>query len=172
VTAQLALPCQGRYLDAGADISPCGRYRYRLWRTWGRSLPVLVWCLHNPSTAGATAKSDDPTVKKMVGFSERWGYGGIVVVNLIPYRATNPRDLLAVDDLQGARGDVERFDALWRADAILAWGDVHRTHRVRAYGVARLAAGIAARVRCLGRTKSGQPRHPVRLAYATPLVPW
>jgi hypothetical protein len=45
----------------GADISPCGRYRYALWRKWGAGgTCVFVWL--NPSTADATF--DDQTINQ------------------------------------------------------------------------------------------------------------
>lgn len=56
---------------SGAELSPCGRYRYRLWRAWateGRSALIVGL---NPSTADAT--EDDPTIRREVAFAKRWG---------------------------------------------------------------------------------------------------
>lgn len=40
--------------DTGADFSPCGHYRYRLWRRLEAGL-AAVWLILNPSTADAPA---------------------------------------------------------------------------------------------------------------------
>lgn len=79
------------YLKSGAVISVCGRYRFQLWRSWDESKPLVMWVGHNPSTADAN--TDDPTIRRMRNFSIDWGYGGMYVGNLFPYRATNPNDL-------------------------------------------------------------------------------
>ena len=51
-----------------ANISPCGRYRYTLSRTWGDARP-LAFVMLNPSTADANV--DDPTIRRCIGFAER-----------------------------------------------------------------------------------------------------
>lgn len=84
-----------RYLDSGATFSPCGLYRYRLWREWpagmfGEPQTAAFW-LCNPSTADATA--DDPTIRRCVGFARRWGCNRLEIGNVHAYRATDPREL-------------------------------------------------------------------------------
>ena len=90
----------------GAVVSDDGLYRYILTRTWDRSLPALVFCMLNPSTADATV--DDPTIRKCIGFAQRLGYGGIIVVNLFAYRATKPRELYAQLAAGSTLGDAAR----------------------------------------------------------------
>src|ERR1700677_1476546 len=84
------------FLDApvrkNAMISPCEKYRYRLERFWGPG-HALPFVMLNPSTADANI--DDPTIRRCMGFSRREGAGGIIVVNLFAYRATEPSDLPA-----------------------------------------------------------------------------
>lgn len=83
------------YKSYGAVISECGLYRYRLWRIWDDSKPLCMFVMHNPSTADA--QEDDPTIRRCVGFAKSWGYGGIYIGNLSPYRATKPTEMLKVD---------------------------------------------------------------------------
>jgi hypothetical protein len=75
----------------GAIISDCGKYRFQLWRIWDAAKPKILWIMHNPSTADD--ELDDPTIHRVITFSKSWGYGGIYVGNLFPYRATNPKEL-------------------------------------------------------------------------------
>ena len=37
--------------DAGAEFSPCRKWRYLLWRRWDRTKPVANFLMLNPSTA-------------------------------------------------------------------------------------------------------------------------
>ena len=81
-------------MDKGAIISPCGKYRFQLWRIWDDSKPLCMFVMHNPSTADANV--DDPTIRRCMGFAASWGYGGVYIGNLSPYRATNPKDMINV----------------------------------------------------------------------------
>lgn len=60
-----------------AIISVCGKFRYVLEREWALHGKTLTWCMLNPSTADAL--DDDPTIRKCIGFSKRWGFGSLVV---------------------------------------------------------------------------------------------
>jgi hypothetical protein len=81
----------GDDLGMGAEFSDCGTYRYALWRTWNALQPGVLFVGLNPSTADAT--TDDPTIRRCIGFAKRWGYGGITMANVFAYRATDPREM-------------------------------------------------------------------------------
>lgn len=83
-------------IEKGAVISGCGRYRFKLWRIWDRTKPLVLWIMHNPSTADEN--KDDPTIKRIISFTKSWGYGGLYVGNLFPYRSSNPKDLKLLSD--------------------------------------------------------------------------
>ena len=156
-----------------AVISPCGLYRYRLERHFrpghGRSVAFIGV---NPSTADAT--TDDATVRKWIGFARRWDFDRIVVVNLFAYRSTDVRSLALQLDPVGPDNDGHVADVIAAADLVVpCWGShtklpgrlQHRTQDVHGLIV---RSGRAAK--CLGRTASGDPRHPLMLGYDTPLV--
>ena len=148
-----------------ARVSPCGKYRYDLVRTWDETLPLALWIMLNPSTADAA--QDDPTIRRCRAFSRREGAGGMVVVNLFAHRATKPDRLLAAEDPVGPRN--EESIALWLAYpevtiAVAAWGQWRDAQRLppRCPNVADLAREAGRELRCLGRTKEhGSPRHPL-----------
>lgn len=169
-----------------ALIDPTGVYRYWLTRTWDPTLPRAVFVMLNPSTADAL--QDDPTIRRCCGFAFRWNRehvhpaGGIHVVNLFAYRATDPAELEAAHrrgvDIIGP----ENEDHLQRAvrDAALvvaAWG-AHPLALARGKEVTR-AITESRTLHCLQRTKaSAAPSHPLYLkaaldpsVYAPRLVP-
>jgi len=159
-------------VQRSAVVSPCGTYRYDLRRQWD-DRPPLWFLMLNPSTADG--RTDDPTIRKCMGFARCLGHGGIVVRNLYAYRATKPSELVHVLRHQGASAAVGPEGDAWVLDAaehtrmvIAAWGSV----RVRDSVIPGRGAGIAARltdvgvsVTSLGTTVSGAPRHPVMLGY-------
>lgn len=142
------------FTDSGATFSPCGRYRYRLWRQWadGRTCAFVML---NPSTADATKL--DPTVTRCVGFAERWGFGRLEVANVYAYRATDPRALLGVEDPYGPENDDAILSIGQNADLVVAaWGN--RVTSNRATSILTCYANVYS----LGElTKHGAPRHPL-----------
>lgn len=165
-----------------ATLSPNGRYRYHLARTWGPATPRVLFVMLNPSTADADV--DDATIRVCVGRAERLGCHGIEVVNLFALRATDPRELLRADDPIGPANDLAIMDALASVDVrfvVAAWGaaailkaQACRPNRAphRAEAVQRMIRAAGHESRCLGRTRGGQPRHPLRVPYARPLEPF
>jgi hypothetical protein len=106
--------------DSGAELSPCRRYRYRLWRRWSDG-PVVNFVMLNPSTADA--EQDDPTVRRCVGFAKSWGAGGLVVTNLYALRSTDPKALWTADDPVGPENAFHLGSGALGADTVVcAWG--------------------------------------------------
>jgi hypothetical protein len=161
--------------DRGADISPDGRYRYRLWRG---PEPRLGWIMLNPSTADAD--DDDPTIRRCRSFAAANGYTGILVVNMFAYRATDPRDL--PDDATVATGPwngAAIARAIRECDTVVAaWGaryvpTIRRQRADHAGGTIRaIAARHGTRLVALGYTDDGAPRHPLMVPNGTPFVMW
>lgn len=148
-------------LEKGATLSPCGLYRYQLWRVWDESLPRLLFVMLNPSTADAEV--DDPTIKKCVKYARAWGYGGLEVVNLFALRSTDPNALLDVyrDPVPWPQNNQYILESAYRAGRIVvAWG-AHKAIRARDKQVTALLSIHGFDLYCLRLTKSGQPWHPL-----------
>jgi len=74
-----------------ATISSCNKYRYELHREWDKDKGKVLFIMLNPSTAcGVT---DDLTTRRCVNFAKKWGYGGLMIGNIYPFRAKRPKDL-------------------------------------------------------------------------------
>ena len=157
-----------RPLTRDAVLSPNGKFRYSLSRGWGSGPPVL-WCMLNPSTADA--QLDDATIRKCMGFTDRWGYMQMTVVNVYAYRATDPKDLATAGYLVGSRND-EFIEAAARcaAFAVAAWGQNARKEDAR-HTAELLLKHLPGKVYTLGLTKDGAPRHPLYRPYEVERLP-
>jgi len=144
-------------------FSPDRRYRYILIHRWDELLTPergIAWIGLNPSTADEHRL--DPTLRRIRTFSAAWGYAFFVMLNAFAWRATDPADMKAAADPVGP--DNDRWIAYWstRVERVmLAWGE-HGTHLERDRQVLGLLP--SARVFCLERNASGQPKHPLYVA--------
>lgn len=119
----------------------------------------------NPSTADA--HHDDATVRRCVGFGKRWGFDGLILVNLFAYRSTNPAALLCSLDPVGPANDrwIRRVSSEAKL-TVAAWG-ARGAYLDRDQTVLELLH----KPHCLGTTQRGHPRHPLYLPQkAEPLV--
>lgn len=162
-------------------------YRYSLHRVWNPAKPVCVWVMLNPSTADET--KDDATIRRCQSFARAWGFGGVTIVNLFAFRSTDPKGLETVDDPIGPGNDLAIFKATQDAHkhegrVVCAWG-AHGARgpngRMGRHGSRGLGRGTTVKLNlradgitlwCLGLTADKHPKHPVRLAKATQVVPW
>lgn len=160
----------------GAEISDDGIYRYTLTRQWDDG-PCICWLMFNPSVADASIS--DPTIRRCMGFSKRWGYGRMVVVNLYALRSVDPRSVARAGP--SAVGPLNNY---WISESIKESREL-----ICAWGCAQHAPGIATRIKgvlwiirntenceipinCLGYRKDWHPRHPLMLSYETPREPF
>jgi hypothetical protein len=88
---------------SGAVFSPDQKYRYVLWREWSGHPRRLVVIGLNPSTADAT--KNDPTVTRCINFAKREGCGGMIMLNLFAFRATDPGVMMEAADPVGPEND-------------------------------------------------------------------
>jgi hypothetical protein len=153
-----------------AIISDCGRFRYLLSRVWNDDLLPLLFVMLNPSTADALV--DDATIRRCVNFARAEGrFGGIEVVNLFAYRATDLADLRRAGWPVGDENDAHIAAAAVRAGAVcVAWGAVKEADD-RVQVVMPIIRGAGHAPQCLHVTRSGYPGHPLYLASAKRLTP-
>lgn len=162
------LPGAGNNVRRSAELSACGRYRYRLTRRWGAD-PAVTFVMLNPSTADAV--QDDRTIARCTSFARSAGGGGLDVVNLMGWRSTSPAALRAVPDPIGPANDCwiqAVVEENRPSPVVLAWGAGAAADRVQT--VLRLLTGH--QLLCLGVTAAGHPRHPLYVKGCTCLRPY
>lgn len=159
-----------------AILSDCGTYRYRLERHGLSGAGAIAWLMVNPSAADA--KQDDPTIRRVIGFTERLGGGWAIVGNKFAYRATDIRELRTLSGAVavGPENDAHLAEIMGAASIVIAaWGPLSKLPkplRRRWRTVCGIAERAGVRLMCLGTAQDGHPRHPLMLAYDTPLVEW
>lgn len=165
-----------------ANLSPCRRYRYSLDRKWfadrfyspakifAHPMP-LIFVMLNPSTADAF--SDDPTIRRCLGFAKREGFQWLRVINLYGGRATKPADLFQMGDPVGpdniTQWEMARQLHERGAEIVCAWGAEPKAREVAALFLDFMAQANVD-LWCLGATKNGSPKHPLYLPNDTPLM--
>lgn len=157
-----------------AVLSECGRYRYRLGRSWDDALPPVNFVMLNPSTADADV--DDPTIRRCIRYARDWGYGSLVVTNLFAFRATDPRGLRKADDPVGPENDRHTIEAATTArDAgglvVCAWGVMlgPRRRRIEVVGLMRR---LGVDLHAIKLSGGGHPCHPLYLKADLRPVRW
>lgn len=144
-------------------------YRYVLRRIWDRRLPVLVWICLNPSTADED--TDDPTLVKVQAYARLWGYGGVVMLNLFAFRATDPWLMKRQDDPVGPDNDFHIVNECVKAGkAIAAWGN-DGEHLGRSEAVRGLLRESNIGLHYMRLNQSGEPAHPLYLPLRLQPVP-
>jgi hypothetical protein len=173
-----SMPPLGRWpwtvVGAGDVFSHCGTYRYLLWHRWDAAKPLVGVSGINPSSA--TGKDHDHTTRKLRGFGDRLGWGGFLLGNPFALVSTDQRGLLAADAPIGPENDKWLRVLFSQTDHVIAaWGSA-KTAAVRRLLDKRLTemGGLLASkpLLCFGRSADGSPRHPLMLAYSTPLESW
>lgn len=154
-----------------ALIDPTGRYRYWLARGWQDPGAadfggIALWIMLNPSTADA--QKDDPTIRRVVQFTKRWGYGRAVVANLFAFRATSPLDI-PVDEAEAIGAGCNLYIRTLIRGArlvVAAWGSpasprLSAMMRPRVALVRELAREAGVTLHAIGVTHAGAPKHPL-----------
>ncbi len=156
-------------------LSPDRVYRYTLWREWdvdsitgcSDDLPKVdgyaMFIGLNPSTADET--KDDPTIRKCIGFSKRWGYGALCMTNLFAVRDTSPASMRRHPEPEGCDNHHHLLQRSSQASIVIAAWGVNGRHRNRDLTVLQWLNGIGVKTHCLRTTKHGFPEHPLYVPY-------
>ena len=145
------------------------KYRYILIRTINACNPKKILFVGvNPSTADVN--TDDPTTRKLIEFTRRWGYGKYLLMNAFPYRATDIKDLAEYQNNQYRHNRTEIQDAAHKVDLIVPmWGRISKIpkHLLPEVQVIEDIL-IASRkpIEVFDWTKDGEPKHPLMLPYS------
>ena len=142
-------------IKKSAVFSPCRTYRYTLTRTWELNQKSVLFIGLNPSTADEN--NDDPTIRRCIHYATKWGFGGLVMVNLFAFRATLPKNLMKTSFPVGEDNNLFIINAHKKTKMVLAvWGNngnfLNRDQEV---------LELISNPMCLNINKSGQPAHPL-----------
>ena len=109
----------------------------------------------NPSTADET--EDDPTIRRCIRFAKDWGFGGLCMTNLFAFRATDPK-VMKVTKLPVGPKNTKFLKDIGKSAGVVvfAWG-IHGVY----LDCDVVTAAFMKQGMCLGKTKNGQPRHPL-----------
>lgn len=173
------------FLTSDASFSHCGLYRWSLRRTWDRDKKRMLFVGLNPSKA--TADACDPTLKRLLRFSDSWGYGDLVVVNLFGRVSASPSLLRNCKDPIGEKNDEELFIQVLRwsenpvFDLWLGWGVQGRIRKRNCEVLGLLKFHCLNREKhfpeakgpmVIGLTSQGHPRHPLYSPVGESLKPF
>lgn len=122
----------------------------------------VLWVLANPSTADAY--EDDPTVRRAWGFTASWGYGEMRIVNVNPFRSTDPTQVkIPMPPTLMINEALIKLRAYQASLIVCAWGNnADVTLRRRAVEAIRQTAPPE-RITALELTIGGVPKHPLYL---------
>ncbi len=170
---------------AGATISPCGKYRYVLWRKFKTVGRRILWNCLNPSWADGSI--DDPSLGRMMSFSKREGASEIYVCNFCAYRTSKPAELYRAAksgfDVEGPENKRHIAEMLKTCDmCIVGWGNARalrgQSEKISKHSPESMMEFIKDQnvnkipIMCLGTTKHGHPRHPLFVPASRKLVPF
>lgn len=144
-----------------ATFSPCRKYRYVLTRIWDTEKPKVMFVGLNPSTANED--TDDPTIRRVIGFAKTLGFGGLYMLNLFAYVTAYPAELLQCDDPVNSNDYYLRHYHLHTEKVIFCWGNFDVGSRDKE------VIAMFPKAYCLGRNANGSPKHPLYLKQDTQL---
>jgi hypothetical protein len=144
--------------------------RYHASRIWDPSAPYVAWNCLNPSKASGLI--NDPSIIRMMEFSAAWGFGGLHLLNIYPFRSPHPNAMQAW--LAEGR-TTNRAQFAWQVSTnlvyvdrynraagrvIAAWGNNAAESDIAGYLRILRGAGVE-QLLCLGHNENGSPRHPL-----------
>ncbi len=137
------------------------RCRFTYTKIWERNKPKALFILMNPSK-GTELKIDN-TIVNINNYCVDNGFGSFRIVNLFPFRATDPKELVGNTNIESERNmevisnSIDEFDVV-----IIAWGTekkfIRKKREVEQLLISK--ALIPSKVLCWQDNKSGDyPKH-------------
>ncbi len=143
-----------------AIFSKCGRYRYVLTRNFMNAKPKTInFLMLNPSTADH--RDNDRTITRCCKYSQRWGYGRMIVTNIFAFVETKKELMKKYHAPIGDKNNWYIKEVAKMSDFILcAWG-TDGDHLDRGHAVHHMLNELKLNPHCLEITKDGHPKHPL-----------
>ncbi len=140
-----------------AVFSRCGAYRPYLSRRWGAG-GMVMWLCMNPSAA--SDRRDDATSRKLTRHSRRLGFGGLFLLNVMDFRATDPARLPA--GRERSAGNLRHIARCARLcdRLVIACGGLRGKARWLSCAMEALDACGDVPMLCVAVNGDGAPRHP------------
>ena len=147
-------------INRGAKLSSCKKYRLKLWRIWNDQLPKILFIMLNPSSANA--HHDDPTTRRCIDFTKKWGYGGFYVGNLYPLISSKPKLLLQPISVSHQENMSNLDKMADKCDKIVcAWGNFEI---VKKLGIPNdFLKNFQNKLYYISKSKNNTPKHPLYL---------
>ena len=152
----------GGFMGDMAIFSDDRKYRYRLRKHLSGTERTALFVMLNPSVA--TEFRDDNTIRRCKAYAADWGYGILEVVNIFAIISTDPKALYRDPEPIGPDNNAVIRLAVESADIVVcAWGSHGDKFPKRVKEVLHLIKETGQQPHYLELTKSGQPRHPLKL---------
>ena len=143
-----------------AKFSNDKKERFTLKREWDKSKNKILYIMLNPSLADD--KKDDPTIRRLIGFTKKFNYGGFLVGNILSTITPNPKEIdksLVISD----RNLKELLKLINKVDQIVyAWGNNIKEPNI--------LKEVVNNPKCFGKNLNGTPKHPLYLNGNTPII--
>lgn len=151
-------------------FSPDRRHRYSLLHVMRPGGKRIAWIGLNPSTADE--QKLDPTLTRIKAFSLAHGFDEFVMLNLFSFRATDPEGMRESGEFTRCVENREAIKSNTKGIfTVFAWGATFNQWAPKLVE-AGWCDGQIDESFCLGRTKSGHPRHPLYVHGKTKLEPF
>ncbi len=143
-----------------AKLSDDRKHRFQLSRIWDDDKPKVLFIMFNPSIANE--KNDDPTTRRLIGFTKKFNYGGFLVGNLFTSITPFPKDIdtsigISIKNLNILKNMLLEVDQV-----IYAWGSsIEEPNEFKKF---------ISNPMCFGKNLNGTPKHPLYLSYNNKLV--
>jgi hypothetical protein len=158
--------------------------RRKLVRRWDEpkgTSNLLPWILLNPSMGDDSI--DDPTILRMIHFTWAWGFDGLAVYNVYPFRTPSPKECAKTVIGWDKRQDWWVRDTIWENHRFIATELANIDAAIVAWGAPAEPLGFETvmwaerlfdtindpdgprantlRTWCIGLTGGGHPKHPM-----------